>query len=295
MPTELNLCSLSENRALSMKVLRRLARSGSGPLRVTESEGVIKLGIRSWPTYFFETIDFKRVLIADAELKTELAMEKYLRPFLSPSDSNTTKNNTSKNLRMNLLSRISSNRPTYKEKSSTSDPETPASTLSENDYWLPHGISVFDCSSESPILATERAPLETIADVRLVREYKPVSTSSKQKRKGNIKQLIDFTEYKQKYFPKGSSHAKNIYEQYYFLQLRELSYQIKSTVVLELFHDQSTGCSEANSAGAKEAAKSFRQFMSDHEKKNVSVMLIERKATKAATEAEQDGSQNRDL
>ena len=262
---ELNLSAMNRNLIQSMEMLEKMASPANGPLRIRERDGNIYLGIRDWPTYFFEKASFWKDLTSNAELETVQAIQSYVRPFLNAANfktdlagpSNVALIKLSKKqieLEHNLVARVSSTPPVY------SKAAAPRSKNYKDDYCLPHGISksFFNLNSQSP--------LKVIADVYLIQENTSRPATAK-KCKGNIKKISA---------PEADAlDTENDYVKYYFAQLLSHSGRVRSTVVLELISDKTDDRFNINQDGGKLAAEDFIKYMQEHHGKNVSVMLIQ--------------------
>ena len=77
---------LKRGYGAKVNALASLANSTDGPLRIKIKNNVPYLGVRSWPTYFFEKIVCVDSQIKRIEAETEKAILKYIDPFLGAAE-----------------------------------------------------------------------------------------------------------------------------------------------------------------------------------------------------------------
>lgn len=245
--------------------LTKLAESANGPLRLKKKfeKGVVVryLGVRSWPTYFFEKLLATDEQKANARRKTMVAIEKYVRPFLNEHDVATGSALSAEQLTERLFSSVTRQPLTGKE-IGTSEPyfRSREKFISTPGKFF-HGISRVPTGLSFSV----GDPLRMIADVHLVRKTGPESYLM-----GDLKQgrIVEQTK-----FPKIDQMSDFEFEHQYLSMLNNEKGSIQTSVVLELQLDTNGLCSEANLEGARCAAEKFL-LSQNHTKKNISIMLI---------------------
>lgn len=294
----LNLRNLSANSVKSIETLQKLAMSSDAPLRLEKRGGQIYLGVRTWPTYFFEKIVASEKEIAHTEGKTQKAIEMHVRSFLT--DSNTTFNEAEADAVIFNLHKRTTNklitRPVFLKAVKTPGAEKRQDVHANNDLrkvngkrfddaiLVPKGISIAALSTikkpdnkikniddliqrlitsiKSP--AAKNTTLHVTADARLVRKETYESATKSLLRGGTTFQLGSL--------PSKIPPSSEDFSKYYKRELNGVATAVKTTVILELHHDLKNDCSKANVQGALNAAN---RFMDERKLagKPVSVML----------------------
>lgn len=97
----INLMTLAKNASESVTRLTEMATLSSAPLRAEVRNGQIHLGVRSWPSYFFEKIVASDLELQQARANTQIAIESHVRAFLNSKDASM--DTVKEELIMNLL------------------------------------------------------------------------------------------------------------------------------------------------------------------------------------------------
>lgn len=268
---------VQSNDSLLFNQLKTLADSADGPLRVKMKDNVPYIGIRDWPTYFFEKITcaFKLNSLKNIEKETieaiQLHASEILNANLGPNDpsrhmllhklcARTSESALQPNLGKRAILNASTTEPKYKD-----FPVINATVrVVDGMMIVPKGLTI-------TIKYTENV----MADCHLATNCKPVSGINRSPANKANTPVFNYG------IPKitlpvfnfvGTTPSEQEFYDYYYQNLTSNSNSIHTCVALEVFSDTGLGASEANRNGAIRATD---RFMEERNRagKSVSVSL----------------------
>jgi hypothetical protein len=269
-----NLSFLNNNKVESATGLIQLADLSKGPLRLQEKleNGVtVKyLGVRSWPTYFFEKLIATPAQKTKAKLKAQVAIERHVRSFLNNSGltmAGRSADGITATLHAKVTGRLVTKLPIEQEAALDQKGKfTTTPTFQNQAEVVSTKGKIFRGAATVPtgLSVAVISPLKVIADVRLVTAATYNAHPSSDTSKGMT--------VSQGHFTTDLKASLTDYKNQYLASLNCVAGGIKTSVVLEVQLDAAGKCSESNLEGAREAATAFvktRRSQGAH----VSVML----------------------
>lgn len=269
-----NLSFLNNNKAGSAAALILLADLSNAPLRLqkkVENGVTVKyLGVRSWPTYFFEKLLATPAQKTKAKIEAQVAIEQHVRSFLNNSGltmAGRTADGITATLHSRVIGRLVTKLPVEQE--AALDQEGKATTapifqdqevLIRTKHKTFRGAAIIPTGLSTAVIS----PLKVIADVRLVTAA-TFNTSPGQNK------LARCT-VSQGAFTSDIQAGIDDYKGQYLASLNSVAAIVNTSVVLEVQPDSNGKCSEANLAGARQAATDFVKTRKS-QGKHVSVML----------------------
>lgn len=271
--SSVNLSFLTQSDTGAAQALMNLAKYADGPLRLQKSvqNGVTirSLGVRSWPTYFFETFIAWPCEISRAELKAQKAIDQYVRPFLN--NSGLTLAVSAESLTANLQARVvgksilpetvtevetgGNDNPGMRAESRPPEPVAGKGKMFNGTGTVPTGLSVAVVT-----------PLQMIADVRLVTSETYFNHQKGDGRRGLTYALSAPPDSRTK-------ASADDYEKYYHHNLMKYASLIGASVVIELQPNADGKCSIRQQNGAWNAAEEFVALQKQNYGKHISIML----------------------
>jgi hypothetical protein len=268
--SSISLGNLSANKSRSAVALLNLAQFANGPLRlqkkVENGNTVIYLGVRSWPTYFFEKIIATPAQVAKAKLKTQVAIDRDVRSFLHKSGMTLGRDHESivADLHMKVLGKSILPVPASTDRTSdvsSTGPNYRPPEVVETKGKLFHGSGIVPTG----LSVAKVKPLRIIADVRLVTEGTFTLKTFADQRRGQICSLGQFPD-------AGKTATINDFKNHYLGKLNAVAAFIQTSAVMELAPDDRETCSSPNLEGARQAATEFAKEQKK-QGKHVSIML----------------------
>lgn len=263
-----NLSFLNNNKAGSAAALILLADLSNAPLRLqkkVENGVTVKyLGVRSWPTYFFEKLLATPAQKTKAKIEAQVAIEQHVRSFLNNSGltmAGRTADGITATLHSRVIGRLVTKLPVEQEGKATTAPIfQDQEVLIRTKHKTFRGAAIIPTGLSTAVIS----PLKVIADVRLVTEA-TFNTSPGQNK------LARCT-VSQGAFTSDIQAGIDDYKGQYLASLNSVAAIVNTSVVLEVQPDSNGKCSEANLAGARQAATDFVKTRKS-QGKHVSVML----------------------
>lgn len=287
-----NLSFLNNNKTESARSLILLADLSKGPLRLqkkVENGVTVKyLGVRSWPTYFFEKLIATPAQKTKAKIEAQVAIEQHARSFLKNSGltmAGRSADGIIATLHSRVIGGLVTKLPVEQEAARAQGGNaTTAPTFQDQEVLIrtkhktfrgaaivPTGLSIAVISSS-----------KVIADIRLVTEATFITYPGHDR--------LTRSTVSQGRFTSDSQAGIDDYKKQYLASLSCVAALIQTSVVLEVQPDSRGKCSDANLEGARQAATDFIQSRK-LQGRHVSVMLTvpelppETQPVSAATEA----------
>lgn len=269
-----NLSFLNKNKIGSATALILLADLSKGPLRLqkkVENGVTVKyLGVRSWPTYFFEKLLATPAQKTKAKIEAQVAIEQHARSFLNNSGltmAGRSADGIIATLHSRVIGRLVTKLPV--EQVTALDQEgkaTTAPTFQDQELGIRTKHKTFRGAAIVPtgLSVAVISPLKVIADIRLVTEA-TYSTHPGHDR-------LTRSTVSQGTFTSDIQAGINDYKAQYLASLNCVAALVNTSIVLEVQPDSKGKCSDANLEGARQAAIAFvetRKLQGKH----VSVML----------------------
>jgi hypothetical protein len=269
-----NLSFLKNDKLGSATALILLADLSKGPLRLqkrVENGVTVKyLGVRSWPTYFFEKLIATPAQKTKAKIEAQVAIEQHARSFLKNSGltmAGRSADGIIATLHSRVIGGLVTKLPVEQEAARAQEGNTTtAPTFQDQDGLIRTKHKTFRGAAIVPtgLSIAAISPLKVIADIRLVTEATFNTPLGQNK-------LARCT-VSQGAFTSDIQAGIDDYKVQYLNSLNCVAALVQTSVVLEVQPDANGKCSDANREGARQAATAFiqsRKLLRRH----VSVML----------------------